>query len=276
MNFTETPVTIRNRLTPLHMTPESDYIVFEQPLVEKVRTFLRLEFLFEQHRHHEADTSMYGSRATLQTLLDILIVLSRSDLKNEILKELSDRHAALVKLAERPGVHQQRLQGVLEEISRVLAELQSLSTHFAASVLRDNDFLTALLNRSTIPGGTCAFDLPVYHYWLSQPYTQVRRDLDVWASGVKPFERAILLYLRLLRSSVESQQAVAAGGMYMQVPQGACSLLRVHVPAGALAYPEISAGRHRFTVRFMSVRDVNSRSHQDTQDVRFLLQCCNL
>lgn len=258
------------------MTADSEYIVFEQPLVERVRTFLRLEFLFEQHRHHQVDQSMFGTRATLQALLDILIVLSRSDLKNEILKELTDRHQALTKLASRPDVDQARLQGFLAEITRVVAELQQLTTHFAASVLRDNDFLTALLNRSTIPGGTCAFDLPVYHYWLSQPYESVKRDLDAWYSGAKPFEHAILLYLRLLRSSVEATDAVANGGIYMHVPQGPCSLVRVHVPVSAHAYPEISAGKHRFTVRFMAVRDVNSRSHQDVQNVHFKMQCCNL
>ena len=258
------------------MPPESDHIIFEQPLIERVRTFLRLEFLFGQHRHHEADHSMFGSRARLQSLLDILIVLSRSDLKNEILKELSDRHVALTKLAAIPGVDQAKLHGVLDEITQSVNELQQLSTHFAATVLRDNDFLTALLNRSTIPGGTCAFDLPVYHYWLSQPHELVRRDLDLWSAGVRPFQRAILLYLGLLRSSVELQAAVAGGGIYMHVPQGPCSLVRVHVPAAAHVYPEISAGKHRFTVRFMAVRDVNSRSHQDAQDLHFQMQCCHL
>lgn len=259
------------------MTSRSaEYVVFEQPLVERVRTFLRLEFLFAQHRHHEADRSMYGTRATLQSLLDILIVMSRSDLKTEVLKELQDRHTALTKLAALPGVDPTRLQGVLREIADSMAELQPLSTHFAASVLRDNDFLTSLLNRSTIPGGTCAFDLPVFHYWLSQPHEQVRHNLDAWFSGIKPFAHAIGLYLQLLRSSVQPQAVVAQGGMYVHTPQGPCSLVRVQVPAESQVYPEISAGKHRFTVRFMAVRDVNSRSYQEAQNVPFMLQCCNL
>ena len=258
------------------MTSGVEYVVFEQPLTERVRTFLRLEFLFGQHRHHQADRDEAGLRSTLQTLLDILMVLSRSDLKNEILKELTDRHVTLTKLASRPGVDQERLQAVLKEITVSVNELQQLATQVAASVLRDNDFLISILNRSSIPGGTCAFDLPVYHYWLSQPFEIVQRDLSAWFANIKPFEQAILLYLRLLRNSVEVQDAVAQGGIYMQSPQGPCSLLRVQVPLQAHAYPEISAGKHRFTVRFMSARDINSRSHQATQDVPFKIQCCNL
>ena len=258
------------------MTLGLEYTTFEQPLTERVRTFLRLEFLFAQHRHHQADHDGFGIRSTLHALLDILTVLSRSDLKNEILKELADRHATLTRLASKPGVDEERLQLVLREITTAVNGLQQLATQFAASVLRDNDFLTSVLNRSSIPGGTCAFDLPIYHYWLSQPHEIVLRDLNAWFADIKPFEQAILLYLKLLRNSVEMQQARAQGGIYMQSPQGPCSLLRVHVPVDAHVYPEISAGKHRFTVRFMAARDVNSRSHQAMQDVSFKIQCCNL
>lgn len=258
------------------MISSPEYVIYEQPLMERVRTFLRLEFLLDQHQHHQANPDVFGTRATLQALLDILIVLSRSDVKSEIVKELTDRHAALTKLGARPGVDPARLQEVLAEISRATADLQQLSPQFAAAVLRDNDFLTGLLNRSTIPGGTCAFDLPVYHYWLSQPYEHIRRDLDGWFAGVRPMKQAIHLYLRLLRKSVDPQNAVSSGGIYMHTPQGPCSLVRVHVPAQAQVYPEISAGKHRFTVRFMLQRDVNSRSHQDAQNLAFKMQCCNL
>jgi cell division protein ZapD len=55
-------------------------VVYEQPLNERVRTFLRLEFLFQQHHHHRADKTHWGVRATLRALLDIYTVVSRSDL----------------------------------------------------------------------------------------------------------------------------------------------------------------------------------------------------
>lgn len=257
-------------------TQADSSIVFEQPLTERVRTFLRLEFLFAQHDHHRADASLHGVRCTLHLLLDILTVLSRSDLKNEILKELGDQQVTLTRLSKRPGVDQTRLQGVLDEIARAMNGLQQMSLQTVGNILRENDFLTAVLNRYSIPGGTCGFDLPAYHHWLSQPLESARRDLDVWFAGVRPFQQAIALYLRLLRQSVESSAQTAAGGMYVHMPQGPCLLLRVLVAQGAGVYPEISAGRHRFTVRFMSARDVNQRSHQVTQDVPFQMQCCNL
>ena len=93
----------------LCVSQAGESIAFEQPLTERVRTFLRLEFLFGQHEHHRRDHSEFGVRATLHTMLDTLVVLSRSDLKNDILKELTDQHTHLTRLAARPNIDRDRL-----------------------------------------------------------------------------------------------------------------------------------------------------------------------
>jgi cell division protein ZapD len=254
----------------------TEWIVFEQPLTERVRTFLRLELLFAQYRHHRGDHSQFGMRDTVASLLDILVVISRSDLKSDILKELNDQHQHLTRLIARPGVDAERLGGVLAEITQALNGLQQLATQFAGSLLRGSDFLNGLLNRSGIPGGTCGFDLPHYHFWLSQPYERAQRDLEAWFADLAPFEKAINLYLRLLRNSVPEQDAIASHGICIHTPTGPSTLVRVLAPAQASVYPEISAGRHRFTVRFMSARDANTRAQQAQQDIAFKMQCCLL
>lgn len=256
------------------MNSGQEAIVFEQPLNERIRTFLRLEFLFGQYEHHRADPTPLGARAQLHALLDVLTVLGRSDLKKDIVKDLNDQQAVLMRLANRPGVDNTRLQVVLTEIGSVLNGLQQLVTQFASTALRDNEFLMSIHNRSSIPGGTCAFDLPAYHHWLAQPAEKLRRDLDTWFADLVPFAQAILLDLRLLRGSVPVSDAVAPGGTYVHAPQSACSLIRVFVAQGDGVYPEISAGSHRFTLRFMQLRDVNQRAGQAHRDIAFKLQCC--
>jgi cell division protein ZapD len=254
----------------------SDPVVYEQPLNERIRTFLRLEYLFSQHAHHAQDPSIFGLRARLASMLDILTVLGRSDLKKDILKELLEQHSALTKLSSRPGVDPRRLQGVLGEIDAAATGLRQLATQFAASALRDNEFLISIYNRTTIPGGTCTFDLPAYHFWLSQPGDAARRDLDAWFKDLSPFERAIRLYLALLRGSTEITPATARDGVYVNAPNISCQLLRVIVPPECGLYPEISAGAHRFTIRFMSLGDINRRSSQAHSDFSFSIQCCAL
>lgn len=258
------------------MSDPGQTIVFEQPLNERVRTFLRLEFLFALHDHHRADRTHWGVRATLRSLLDILTIVSRSDLKTEILKELSEQHGTLTRLQQRPGVDPTRLQSVLGELTEAVNAMQLLTAHGVGTVLRDNEFLISLLHRSTIPGGASAFDLPGFHHWLSQPHEHIRRDLDAWFADLAPFERAITLFLRLLRQSTQPSNEIARGAMFVYTPQSEFELVRVLVNAEAGVYPEISAGRHRFTVRFMTQRDVNTRAVQATADVPFQLQCCAL
>jgi cell division protein ZapD len=256
--------------------PGKPATVYEQPLNERVRTFLRLEFLFTQYRHHREDPTPWGTRAALRTLLDLFTVVGRGDLKTEVLKDLTEQKNSLVALQQRPGVDPARLDSVLKELDRALSTLQALTTHALMSVLRDNEFLISLLHRSTVPGGASAFDLPGYHHWLSQPRERIRQDLDAWFADLGPFEQAITLFLRLLRHSTEPVPEVAKGGMFVYTPQGRYYLVRVLVDADAGVFPEISAGRHRFTVRFMTCPDPNTRPVQAAADVPFRLQCCAL
>ncbi len=250
-------------------------IVYEHPLNERVRLFLRLELLFEQHRHHRADRSSWGVRAALNSMLDILSLAGRSDLKTEIIKDLTEQHVALTRLRQRPGVDPERLDSILTEINIALNGMQLLTTHATATALRDNEFLMTFANRNTVPGGTSGFDLPNFHAWLSLPIEQIRRDLDSWFADLAPLDCAIALYLRLLRSATEFTAETAPGGIFMQIPATPLLMLRVCVAADLKVYPEISgAGRHRYTIRFMTLRDINTRSHQASQDIAFRLQCC--
>jgi cell division protein ZapD len=51
-------------------------------------------------------------------------------------------------------------------------------------------------------------------------------------------------------------------------------MIRVCLPEETLDFPEISAGRHRFTVRFMRQPQAEDRPTQTPDDVRFRLTCC--
>ena len=79
-------------------------VIYEQPLNERVRTFLRLEHLFCQIDYTLRGYSIWDSRATLDTLVETLEILSRSDLKTELIKELERHIVKLNALQQSPGV----------------------------------------------------------------------------------------------------------------------------------------------------------------------------
>jgi cell division protein ZapD len=262
-----------NRLSAV---PDTRVICFEQPLNERVRTLLRLEFLFEQAHHHLEDDSVWGRRATLNAFLDVLAVLSRSDLKADVIKELTEQHTTLSRLEARAGVDSQRLKQVLEELGKVLGDMHDVSAQSANSLLHNTEFLSQLMNRLAIPGGTCGFDLPGYQHWLRQPETLQTADLRQWFASIEPFRRAGELILRLIRYSEKPSEQTAQGGVFMYNLSEPCQMLRVLIPTPSDFYPEISAGKQRFTIRFMEQKDGNERAVPTKQSVDFRLVCCSL
>jgi len=66
---------------PEEPAAEEAMLVFEQPLNERMRTFLRLDFLYNQALHHNERASPWGSRAAMASLIDILAITTRGDVR---------------------------------------------------------------------------------------------------------------------------------------------------------------------------------------------------
>jgi cell division protein ZapD len=145
-----------------------------------------------------------------------------------------------------------------------------------ASELKNSEFLTSVRQRSAIPGGTCDFDLPAYHYWLQQPAEKRTTDLYRWLGNFDAMGQAIQLIIRLTRESTDLKPARAGGGLYQQTldPNLPYQLVRIALPADAPYYAELSGGRHRFTVRFLDFSTIEGRAQQASEDVEFELACC--
>ena len=89
---------------------------FEQPLNERMRTFLRVEFLYEQTLFHVDEPTEFSARAAVTALLEILTILGRSDVRTDVSKEL-ERHAEhLGRYRSQPGVDPARLTKLIDHI----------------------------------------------------------------------------------------------------------------------------------------------------------------
>ena len=254
----------------------SQNIIYEQPLNERIRIFLRLEFLFAQAAHHLRGTSEWDSRSTLNSMLDILSIFGRTDLKTEVLKELERHASTLARLQLNPGIDRPRLEQVLKELEGLSHKLHKASGGPIAADLRKNEFLGSIQQRTAIPGGTCDFDLPSYHFWLQQPPAERTRDLAGWLGRFEVIAQAIQLILRLIRDSAELKPATAETGFFQKNLDAnhPCQLVRVAVSRDIPYYAEISGGRHRFTVRFLESSWQDGHIRQATRDVAFQLGCC--
>jgi cell division protein ZapD len=240
-----------------------------------MRTFLRLDFLYHQTLFHEEREDAWSTRAAMSSLLEILAITARGDIRSEVLKDLERQMAVMHDYTTRPGVDTSRLKAVLNNLGRLRTELNSVGALFMQR-LRDSEFLNSIKHRSTIPGGTCEFDLPDYRHWLDQPFAVRAQAFGGWMSTIRPLCDAVTELLWLTREAARPRPEVATAGNFQIAfdRENPCQLLRIALPAGTQLFPEISGSHHRCSIRFLSWNDVNSRPVQATEDVQFQLTVC--
>ncbi len=258
-----------------HADNADGFVVYEQPLAERIRTFLRLEFLYGQVCHHARSQSSWGSRAAVQTLLDILAILARGDVRSEVLKELERQTLVLSEYQSNPHVDKGRLATRLETLTSLRGRLASTGVQLAQP-LKQSEFLNSVKHRSAIPGGTCVFDLPDYTHWLSRSSEQRQHDIEVWINPLRPLCEGIMELLWLARQNAQTTKETTRAGVFQHTLDRAehCRLIRIAVAEGSDVYPEVSCSQRRFAVRFLTWRDVSRRPLQASEETTFYLTCC--
>ena len=248
---------------------------YEQPLNERMRTFLRLEFLYQQLLYNSDIDNDWATRAATSSLLEIMSILTRGDIRSDVHKELDLQIETLQKYQAQPEVDSKRLDMLIGNLAASREEVDGIGSKFLQD-LKDCEFLSAIKHRSAIPGGTCEFDLPEYSHWLRQPFARRKQDMDEWHNAIRPVCDAVVEMLWLIRESAQPADKVAINGMYQHRMKKdmSCRLLRVSLPTAGTLYPEISGSQHRFTIRFLEWSSVDSRAVQTGHDVKFKLSVC--
>jgi len=250
-------------------------ITYEFPLTERIRVFIRLEQLFQQFHHFLAGETIADKRAAISVLLDITLILRRNDLKSEILKELERHTKVLNKIADSQGVDTQKLEQILNKLTQTSKKLYSANGKMGANVM-DNDLLQSIAQRSSIPGGTCSFDVPEYHYWLEQDESVKLNDLECWSSPYSDIHTAIDLILSFIRhSNTPTWESASAGFFQITLDKSQpYQLIKVTLDKSIPCFAEISGGKHRCSIRFMSPGADDKRPTQSPDDIPFALTRC--
>lgn len=251
-------------------------VLYEQPNNEQVRLCLRLESLFEQVQRFLPGAEPWHTRLALDALLEIVTLIDRPDVKSLLTKELSRHQVTLGRLLEIPQIDQGKLQSVLNEIDTTVTTLNTYSGKLAQSI-RENDFLNNIRMYRSNPGGICHFDIPAYHFWLQRPHSVRVQQISQWLHELDVINHTSQLILRLVRESSVPEYKTATEGLFQMAmdPKVPCQLIRVILPAESNVYPEISVGKHRLYIRFLTTT-AQSKPVQTNDDVEFKLVCCTL
>ncbi len=248
-------------------------ILYEYPLNERVRTLLRLEYLFRRAAFLLQRANAFDHHFALLTMFEIMDVVSRQDLKSDLLKDLEKQRQQLLGFRGNPAISEGTLDSVLAEVDAAFDGLNQQIGKPGQSLL-ENEWLMAIRSRASIPGGTCEFDLPAYYAWQHLPQAQRSADMAHWMDAFAALAMAVELILRLLRDSGTARKTLASGGSFQQNLGGrSYQLLRLRVDGKLGVVPETTGHRLMVSVRFLRP-DADWKLRAVAEDVAFELALC--
>ena len=158
--------------------------IYELPLNERLRTFMRIEFLYERLKYFSQESSgPWAIRSSIHSLLEIYSILSRTDVRREVLADLERFIVQMERFQNVPDADSKIATDILLDLENIKNNVDSIGTGYLEP-LRNNEFISSLLHRHTLPGGKAEFDMPKYKHWLESGDFKVKRLLDSWINEI--------------------------------------------------------------------------------------------
>ena len=243
-------------------------VLFEHPLNEKMRTWLRIEFLIQQLSVHPTIATYSDALHFFRNTGDLLDVLERGEVWTDLLKELERQQRKLQSWAEVPGVDRGRIDELRQQLKHAGSALMSAPR--IGQFLREDRLIALVRQRLSIPGGCCSFDLPTLHIWLHMPQEYRDEQVDRWLASLQPLTQALVLILDLIRNSAPFRKQTSLNGFYQDNGDDA-DLLRLRLDLASQLYPQISGHKSRFAIRFLPL---DSELGIVPERFDFELACC--
>ena len=248
--------------------------IYELPLNERLRTFMRIEFLYSRLKYFTSNLDdNWQTRTVIHTLLEIYSILSRTDVRREVLADLDRYIMQMQRFQSAPDADNNMVNDVLEDLDSIKNQVVDIGTDYLLK-LREDEFIASLLHRHTLPGGKAEFDMPKYKFFLESDKKNVVSQINSWIDIIRPICEGIDKLMWIIRESNEPIATVAVGGQYNhQIERRTqISLVRI-ITNDANIYPEISGGRHLIAVRFFN-QNKDGIYLQFEDNVEFKISLC--
>ncbi|MBP1130691.1 MULTISPECIES: cell division protein ZapD [Serratia] len=250
------------------MSDVSPSVLFEHPLNEKMRTWLRMEFLLQQLHGQRALSETAIALTFFRTIADLLDVLERGEVRTELLKELERQQQKLLAWSDVPGVDMSLVDQLRNQLKHCAAALMSAPR--LGQSLREDRLISLVRQRLSIPGGCCSFDLPTLHMWMHAPQQERNDDVSQWLQTLEPLNQALTMVLDLIRQSGSFRNQISLNGFFQDNAEGA-DLLRLRINLAHQLYPQISGHKTRYAIRFLPL---DSEFGTVPERLTFELACC--
>ena len=181
--------------------------IYEQPIDERIRKFLRLENIYMKINNHMDIDSKYDAYSTLLNISELFINLTRSEIKRDLISEIETQKVRYQEYSKLDGADRIKLNSIMEKQNAILKTLHDLEANYL-NVLKNDELLQTIIKHINT---SCA-DLD---YWLSRDHDFRKNQINLWLELIKPIENSIFFCLDLLRKSSETVEITAKDGMYL-------------------------------------------------------------
>lgn len=249
---------------------------YDYPFNERVRSLLRMEDLLSRIVDNVDSSFENHHFLALQSLLQLVDVIDRAEIKLDLLQELSRQRSVMLLLKEKQIIAAEKIDLLVSDIDDISGLIQADNTKLGQH-MRTNEWLMNIKQRMMIPGGISKFDVPSFQHWLSMTAENRRDDLAQWLKPLLPIQQAVYIILHILRGSGKAKSEIATAGVFHQLLGGnkPSQMLRIQIPDDAPYYPEVSANKYAINIRFHQL-DHSKKPQKYEQDVQFYLTLCNL
>ncbi|GLX77785.1 cell division protein ZapD [Thalassotalea insulae] len=245
-------------------------VLYEHPLNERIRNYLKLEQLFAQTNDCFSSNIELSQQVFFSALFAILDTLERNDIKGDLIKDLEKLEQNLVLWSRAPNVDGAALEENIKQTISLLCSLKSPTQQW--NQLKDDKFLSSLKQRYAMQGGNASFDVPQLKFWLNQPIDTIKSEISNWLSQLSDIFDALSLVLKFLRQRSGFETIYTEKGFYQDSGEG-LFLLRMKLDSKAHYYPTVSGNKFRYSIRFMMPCDITGRKYCD-QPIQFKLARC--
>ena len=242
----------------------SEKIVFEHPVDERVRIYLRLENLYNRFERALLSDNVDLHYLALSVLFEIMKCAEPASIKLNILQDIEKQKSCLDD------------ENLIEKLNDCAQRLQNYRHKFG-QYLRENEWLMSVKQQMGIVGGVNPVEAPSYYYRDHLTAEERREQMREWSESMMPTGDAVRLLLHILRNNHIEHECVAQKGSFAHsgLNGQTMNLLQIETDFSYAVMPETSVNKYMMHIRFVGVDFHHVRAPQTEIDIPFMLRICS-
>ena len=250
----------------------NNFVVYEQPVAENIRSFLKCEYLHEKINSSLSLESIWSIKSSISALLEMSDFSQRINLKVELLKELEKISFTLQKLNEDNEIELSKFDVYKTKVDRCLASLNNINDNPSKTII-ENDFLMLIKSKLHIPAGDNFFDMPSYLNFLTSKKNHIIENINIWSSPFSCFFDSSKLVLDFKRRSSKFDKYRSNKSYFEKKldKNVRIDLVRIRIEKDMNIYPDISVNRQNINAVFKTAYGDNRVAKTIVDDIEFEL-----